>query len=283
MKKIFLVLLMLLNLQAKSFFSNDDQKEASKYLMAVKDLIVAAQKTRGATYSYANGNENAMMLVYMFRDDMNSAIRTMESLPLSKNPIIGARTTTISSAFVKLNSKALKMKPNEAFDAYTENIAQTLLLAQSVSQIGSEKMSPFGKKVTSIMMETILPLSEWMGQLRAIGSAACAKGGATKKDKIKMQILMSKIAKLDQELQIKMSSAIKDNPSNFSPDVKERLANAHKAISHYLSITKKEVMKDKTNYNPDDYFALATDTIDSVIALFDIGHAAINEDAKGWF
>ena len=281
--KIFLILaLLLFNLQAKSLFSNDDQKEASKYIMAVKDLIVAAQKTRGATLSYINGNESALLLVYNFRDDMNKAIRTMESLPLAKNPIVGSRATSISSSFIALNSKALKMNSQEAFDAYTGEIAQALLLAQSVSEAGSENMSDFGKKVSSIMMETIMPLSEWMGELRALGSGAAAKGSASKKVKIQMQVLINKIERLDQKLQIEMHSVISQKPDDFSADIKARLAAAHQAITKYVSITKKYIIKDKITYDANDYFALATDTIGTVIRIFDIDNAAINEDAKGW-
>ncbi|SFV70975.1 Methyl-accepting chemotaxis protein [hydrothermal vent metagenome] len=281
--KIFLVLaLLLFNLQAKSLFTNNDQKDASKYLMAVKDLIVATQKTRGATVSYINGNDGALLLVYNFRDAMNKAIRKMNALPLANNPTISSQATSISSALVKLNSKAVKMSAEDAFDAYTEKISQALLLAQSVSAIGSKDMSAFGKKVSKIMMETILPLSEWMGELRALGSGAAAKGSASKKVKIKMQILVNKITKLEQKLQSQMQSIVSKNPDFFSVNTKMALSTAHRAIMKYIAVTKKYIIKDKVKYNPDEYFSLATDAISSIIVIFDADNTAINEDAKGW-
>jgi len=281
--KIFLVLaLLLFNLQAKSLFTNNEQKDASKYLMAVKDLIVATQKTRGATLSYINGNDSALLLVYNFRNAMNKAIRKMNALPLANNPTISSQATSLSTALVQLNSKAVKMSSENAFDAYTEKIQQALLLAQSVSAIGSKDMSAFGKKVSGIMMETILPLSEWMGELRALGSGVTAKGTASKKVKIKMQILVNKITQLEQTLQSQMQSVVSENPDFYSVNINRRLSAADKAIMKYITITKKYIIKNKVKYNPDDYFSVATDAISSIIVIFDADNRAINEDAKGW-
>jgi len=281
--KIFLALMMFVfSLQAKSLFSNDSQAEAGKYLMAVKDLIVAAQKTRGITFSYINGNESALLLIYNYRDDMKQAIGTMESLPMSKDPLVSLRATSISTSFVKLNSKALKMSSSDAFDAYTGNIAQALMLAQTVSRSGSDSMSDFGKEVSKIMMETILPLSEWMGELRALGSGAAAKGSADRKAQVKMQVLLGKIERLDQTLQAQMHSVVTQKPDFYSADINSRLATAQRAISKYVNFTKAKILKDKIKADPNDYFSLATDTISTIIVLFDMDNTAIQEDSKGW-
>jgi len=281
--RIFLVLaLLLFNLQAKSLFSNNNQAETGKYIMALKDLIVSAQKTRGATLGYINGNKSALLLIHNFRDDMKKAIGHMESLPLAKDPMINSRATLISNAFTKLNSKALKMSSDEAFDAYTETIAQALMLAQTVSKSGSESMNDFGKKVSVIMMETIMPLSEWMGEQRALGSGASAKGLADETLKVKMKVLLRQIDSLNNTLQSQMRSVVNEKPDYYNSNVNAQLLTAQQKISKYVGFSKRELFKKDINVDSNDYFDMATDAISTIIVLFNMNSVAIEEDSKGW-
>ena len=52
MRLILAALLLLINLEAKSLFSNDTQAQTSKHIDNLKDLIIATQKTRGLTNAY---------------------------------------------------------------------------------------------------------------------------------------------------------------------------------------------------------------------------------------
>jgi len=279
--KILLALMMLIfTLNAKSFFSNDNQAEKGKYIMAVKDLIVAAQRTRGVTLSYINGNESALFLIYNYRDDMKTAIGKMESSPLAS--VYNNKLTPISNAFTRLNTRALKMKSADAFDAYTETIAQALMLAQSVSSTNSDKMNAFGLKVSKVMMEVIMPLSEVMGQQRALGSGASAKGSADKSLKTQMQVLVLKISKLKDRLQSEMRTVVSEKPEYYGPTINSKLVNADNAINEYLKVTKKRIIKNKIDYDANEYFTLATDTISTIMVLFDMNNEAIKEDSKGW-
>lgn len=110
-----------------------------------------------------NGNEAALLLIYNNRKAMKKAIGTMESLPLAADPIINSRATTISQTLIKLNNKAFKGKSAETFSKYTEQIGQVLMLAQTVSQRFSKDLNPFGEDALTIMMETMLPMTEYVG------------------------------------------------------------------------------------------------------------------------
>jgi flavorubredoxin len=146
MRIFLLIAALIFSLNAKSLFSNSNQADNSKYIGALKDLIIATQKTRGLTNNYLNGNTTSMLLVYGNRKEMKKAIGTMESLPLASDPIINNRATNISESLIKLNRKAFKKDPAIVFEQYTELIEQTLMLAQTVSKHGSKELNPLGKK-----------------------------------------------------------------------------------------------------------------------------------------
>lgn len=218
--RIFLIIaIFVFSLNAKSLFSNSNQADNSKYIGSLKDLIIATQKTRGLTNNYLNGNTTSMLLVYGNRKEMKKAIGVMESLPLASDPIINNRATSISNSLIKLNRKAFKTEPALVFEQYTELIEQTLMLAQTVSKHGSKELNPLGKKLSTVMMEVILPLSEYVGQMRGMGSGIVAKGTITKMQKAQMLAIINEIELLSSQLVTDIKVIVAGNRKSFKSDL----------------------------------------------------------------
>jgi len=281
--RIFLVLAMLLfTLEAKSLFSNGDQANNAKYINALKDLVISTQKTRGLTNSYLNGNESALLLIHGNRKSMKNAIGEMEALPLSSNPIIRDRATSVSRALIKLNNKAFKMEPSLAFSGYTEQIEQILMLAQTVSKQGSDGLNPLGKEASVIMMEVILPLTEQIGKMRGMGSGIIAKGKITKEQKVVMGAMLSEIDELKSKLQIEMKVAMSKYSETYDSSINNYLSSASKDISTYEGLTKTKVISGGAGLDSSEYFEQGTDIISTLISIFNLNNKAIVKDSEGW-
>jgi len=281
--RIFLVLAVLIfSLEAKSLFSNNDQADNAKYINSLKDLVIATQKTRGLTNSYLNGNESALLLIHGNRRDMKRAIGVMESLPLATNPIVSARATNISQALIKLNNKAFKMDSAVAFDGYTEQIEQTLMLAQTVSKQGSADLNPLGQEASALMMEIILPLTEQVGRMRGMGSGIIAKGSIIETQKFAMLAMLDEIDELESKLQTTMTTILAKNKAMYDTTIEKNLLAADKAIANYTAIANMKVLTGGAGLNADDYFDQGTDIISILINIFNSNNKAILEDSKGW-
>jgi hypothetical protein len=278
-------MLLIFTLDAKSLFSNNEQADESKYIGALKDLVIATQKTRGLTNSYLNGNITSMLLVYGNREEMKKAIGIMESLPLAADPIINSRATTISQLLITLNRKAFKTKnPATIFENYTELIEQTLMLAQTVSKRGSDKLNPIGKSLSSIMMEVILPYTENVGQMRGMGSGLVAKRKVNKMQNAQMLALANEIEKLYSKLLVDINVVVSQNKEHFKNDINIKLQSIDKLTKSYIALTKKDVLEAKEiNLNADEYFDKGTKIISLLIEVYNINNKIILEDSKGWF
>lgn len=282
MRFILIISLVLISLQAKSFFSNSDQADSSVYIGSLKDLVIATQKTRGLTNSFMNGNTAALLLVYDNRNDMKRAIGTMESLPLAADPIINSRATAISQALIKLNNKALKLDSAETFSNYTEQIGQTLMLAQTVSQRFSKDLNPFGQDASKIMMEVMLPMTEYVGQMRGFGSGLAAKGERTQAQLEKINVLANEIDKLNIKLQKQMSLLTSRYPTQFQSSTSQQLQKLNDISNAYISFAKDKFKNDITKIDPNTYFDNGTKLISSIIKVYNTNNKAILEDSKGW-
>jgi len=282
MKIVLLALLLLLNLEAKSLFSNDSQEESAKYIGALKDLVISTQKTRGLTNSYLNGNTVALLLVHENKSDMKDAIGDMESSALSADPVINTRATAISQALTKLNRKSLKMEPAKAFESYTEQIEQILMLAQTVSRRGAKDLNPLGKDASKLMMEVILPMTEYVGRMRGMGSGIVAKGEITEDQKMTMLTLMGEIISLEKKIQEQMGALQHKYGSKYNSNVNTTLTSIKGATIKYVDLTKSKLLKDPGSLDATDYFDQGTDLITLLIKLYDENNRVLLEDSKGW-
>jgi Mg2+ and Co2+ transporter CorA len=282
MKTLLLIVLLMFNLQAKSLFNNEEQANTSKYIESLKNLILATQKTRGLTNSYLNGNTAAMLLVFSNRDDMKTAIGNMEALPMAADPVINSRATAISQALIKLNRKAFRQKPAKTFSDYTENIDQTLMLAQSVAKRFAKDLSSFGKDTSSIMMEVMLPMTEYTGRLRGKGAGIAAKGKITKADMEAIMALEYQLQSLNKKLQNRMTQLVAKYPNKLPGVINNELATIDKDVKDYINLVQKKLLTDPSKVDPDAYFDQGTELISAIVKAYDTCNRAIMEDSKGW-
>ena len=282
MRILLLLPLLIFSLSAKSLFSNSAQADNSVYIGSLKNLVIATQKTRGLTNSYMNGNIAAMLLVYANRKDMKKAIGIMESLPLAADPVINSRATTISQSLITLNNKAFKMKPTDAFASYTEQIGQTLMLAQSVSKRFSKDLNPFGQEASVIMMEVMLPMTEYVGQLRGFGSGLAAKGTISKAELEKIYVLVNEVKTLNSSLQAQMTGLTSKYQRKLGSDINAQIAAVDSKANAYTLLAERKFLSDIKNIDPNEYFDQGTALIGAIIKAYDTNNKALLEDSKGW-
>ncbi|SFV75334.1 hypothetical protein MNB_SM-3-354 [hydrothermal vent metagenome] len=284
MRILLAAALLAMNVEAKSLFSNDDQKANAKYIDALRDLVIATQKTRGLTNSYLNGNKSALLLINANKREMKKAIGEMESLPLANDPNIGGHVSDVAHELVKINNSALDQPASKSFKEYTAEIEDLLMVAQTVAKQGSKDLNPLGKDTSSIMMEEILPLTEQIGRMRGMGSGIIAKKSITDVQKFKIASMISDIKDLESRLQSDMDRVLSKYPKGFNPSVKTKLSKLHKMVTHYVELTKAEVTSSKVGSHVDatTYFNKGTEIITLLMDIFDLDNKAIIEDSKGW-
>ena len=213
---------------------------------------------------------------------MKKAIDTMKSLSLASDPIIGPKTTVISRALLELNKKAFKLKPTDTFIRYTQYIKQTLALAQIVSKRFSKNLNPFGQEASSLMMEIMLPMTEYIGQMRGFGSGLAAKGSITKKELKQLKVLSAKIKSLNSRLQINMIQLTARYPKKLPQIIKIQIATINKNANLYTTFTEKKFTNSISNIDPNTYFDNGVKLVSSIIKAYDTINKAILEDSKGW-
>jgi hypothetical protein len=281
--RLFLIIaLLIFSLEAKSLFSNDSQKDSSIYIGHLKDLLLATQKTRGLTNSYLNGNTETLLLIYGTRSDMKRAIGRMESTALAADPVIHGRASDISKILIRLNSKALKMKASTVFDKYTQQIEEILMLAQTVSQRTAKSLNSFAKDSSLVMMESMLPLAEYVGRLRGFGAGIAAKGSVKQNDIEKVYALSAEVKRLNSELNDKIIQLIANHSDTAPASLSGHIEAVNSAVNKFTFLAEKKLLKHPENIDPDEYFEQGTRLIELIVKAYNTLNGAVLKDSEGW-
>ncbi len=278
-----LVFILMLNLQARPLFSNNTQASTSKYMVNLKNLIIATQKVRGLTNSYLNGNTAALLLIYSNRDNIKKALGNMESCSVAEDPVINNRATEISSKLVKLNTLALSLKPKNAFSQYTEIIGQMLMLAQSISERTSKSLTSFGRAASTIMMKVMLPMTEYTGRLRGLGAGLAAKGKVTRDGLERIKALSYQLLSLNKDLQSQLNSLYAEYQNKLPAKILKQLSVVNNGIQRYTSYAQIHFATNPKAIDPSIFFNKGTTLISKIISIYDTTNKAILEASKGWF
>ncbi len=274
MKVILIVLLLLVNVNAESFVGNKGQENSSSYIILLKDLIIATQKTRGLTNSYLNGNTAVLPLIKKHKNEIEQALERLKVSSLTSDPMIEFYTVNISETLTILNDTSLKMDSDKAFESYTEEIAKIIEWAKVVSLREAITIKSLGQHVTVLMTKVLLPMLEDIAQIRGIGSGIAAKGKITEEKKKKILALCTDVNILKKELQSSMQRILSRYSSVYNNDTAKAVEYISNEIQKYMNITEKTLVTAPDTVDSAQYFEQGTDIINMLIKLHKINHRA---------
>ncbi len=278
-----LTFLLSVSLQASSIFGNKDQQNSSIYLNYIKELLITTQKTRGLTNSYLNGEKGAVVFTFQNRSKMKKVLLKMQHSALTKDPYIKKQTNTIEQELLALNKSVLKMEPKKAFQAYSQEIAKILTLAQTLEKRMSTHLDDFGKKSAYIMVNIILPLTESVGQLRGYGAGIAAKKFVSTQDKKNITVIIHNIEKLKTQLDMQMQKLVAQYQSHFTTPIRHEVSVVDAAIDTYIQQTTTHLLVNPKNVDADQYFQTGTQLIAKILRIYKRCNDAMLDDAQGWF
>jgi hypothetical protein len=157
------------------------------------------------------------------------------------------------------------------------------MLAQTVNQRTAKALNDFGKEASSIMMETMLPLTEYVGRLRGFGAGIAAKNKVTKSDIEKIYALSNEVKRLNTTLTEQMSKLIASYSGKLPNTLSSEITAVDKAVKSYTYLAEKKLVKHPNEVDADEYFEKGTELIALIIKAYNTINHAVLEDSKGWF
>lgn len=237
-------------------------KQALDNIAHIKLLISAIQTHRGLSSALLNGDQGKQTILVTIGQQVNSEIKYLgEKCTLDKNGRWGSFIDHWGR--FKKNDKARDAE--NSFKQHTQLIANLLYLLEDEAERGHLNAGSFPKLPNIGFVWRELPVTtEIIGQSRAIGTGVATSKRCSSVHKIRLSFLQQNMQKTINSTLPKLSSL-----EHFTNE-HTKLLEAAKLKMEFLSntIERELISIEQVSINQDEYFALATESINALDEIF---------------
>ncbi|GFP77177.1 diguanylate cyclase domain-containing protein [Clostridium fungisolvens] len=246
------------------------QKIGLEYNIALTNLTRDVQKHRGLVnvflsgdidfYSYIKNNEKDI-------DDDNEKIVSLSS-KYNQQLKIEERLTKFSKEWIEVKNNLNFSSLDKSFDEHTKLIEDISDMAQYVADISELRIQSKIENyyLADNLINTLPQITEQMGQARALGARAVAKGKLDEYDRESLEFISKS---LEQELKSTEKSMNKISKNSIEKaEIEQSYKEAANGLENLiLTLNNKVIYSKKITINADNYFSYATEMIDKVDKL----------------
>lgn len=261
------VLLFLCALVLSASASNLTHAKNVEYLHNIKELVIATQKIRGATYNFLNGSEFAQFSVFEERSRAKKIHRKLKQMHATVDDRTNANIDGLGKKLRHLNKIALDLEPLVAFKAYSLLVDNMISLGNKVSSTLLKQNSAFAKQISNYMFTTLLPLTESVGKIRGIGSGIIARTYCEEEEAELLEEYVDEALVSITNVTNGANVLAKSN-KQYPADLKLKKLNEN--INTYIYLVHTKVLnKEQIDYNSNKYFDEGTAIISQILAIYD--------------
>lgn len=227
-------------------------------ILMTKELISCAQKHRGLSASYLQGNQGVKPMIITLRQNMVAIQRNMQD---SKVVYQQERWLAFIDHWPRLKDAAFELSVQDSFNQHTALIENLLYLLEDIAGTWQQHAQN-GSKATGYLWHELPLTVECVGQARAVGMAVSTAGISTQIDKVKLGYLHEKILHLSQRVFSQIQA---------SGDAGSILVNnaRHACTELARTIDREFIQQNEVNIDSDQYFEIASQTMASLNNILD--------------
>ena len=245
----------------------------AQYSEAVKRFVQDVQQHRALTVSFVNGETGLKAEYDAKREELAADIQAIESLDDSVGGALGTTDgwKALKDEWLSLQLGMAQRSAQDATDAHIAYIAKLLAFLTVISdKAGMTLDSSYeGVYLAQSTSKTLPELTEELGQGRALGMNALASGEVEDLEKARLASIAASVERslstLDHEMDLVFAS---------KPELRTQLEGpykeAHMSAAEFAELlTSVFIEESRTGLATDEYYKIATETIDSSFALYD--------------
>jgi len=177
-------------------FAEKEQKGAA-YLMPLKGLVENTQQHRGMMAGLLGGDASFASKAEEKRKQIEDASALVDAADSRYGEELGtsAQWKSVKDQWQGLRGNVLNLNPKQSFAAHTALISNILALMTKVADSSNIMLDPDldSSYVGEALVNRLPAMSEALGQARALGSGAAARGGATAEERARLAALQNGI------------------------------------------------------------------------------------------
>ncbi|WP_275098520.1 methyl-accepting chemotaxis protein [Sedimenticola hydrogenitrophicus] len=249
------------------------ERQGLAYIRAIRQPIEDIQQHRGMTSALLNGADNFRERLMSKRGEVD---RKLAALLAVDQQLGGALDTAgkldpLMRQWETIKATSLDQEPAVAIRAHSDLLAALIGLMSYVADVSAITLDPTldTSYLGDAVVHNLINLTENMGQARALGSGAAARGVHDRNSFVRLSVLANNIRAYAQRSDTGLQAAIKAN-SVVGVKLSEAVAANSRAIAGMRALLD-QILADPEQISVDDktVFDMATVAISGSYQLYD--------------
>ncbi len=246
------------------------------YMDNVKELVLLTQKMRGNTNVYIKGGYVTQSIITDDREEVADSLRNLHRQFKTVGFKVDDEFAKLNLYMQNLNEVVAELDSVTTFQAYSLLIREMLKLGGEVQEDFFKDEPEINRRISGVMMNSILPLTERLGKLRGLGagSAVCSSC-----EDDELNYLNEYIANVLDDLDafvLEMDLLYRDYKMNYRDDLPARLKHFQQKVRNYVKLVDAKISEDKeVDIDAYDFFANGSSLIERTIEFYDINSAIL--------
>ncbi len=223
------------------------QAEGVKILNQLRCLLAKIQLHRGLSNGYLSGQEKLLPRITAITAEINTITAQLDQSAPALRQL--SRWAAITEHWQRLSNKALSLPSTNNLQQHNKLVLNVLYLIDDVAEkYQLHKVLDNKNQSVQYLWLELLFTAESIGQIRAIGAGVAAVKHCSSAQRIRLNYLCHS---LQHSLMVNLSQ------SN------------ERHIINLIKVTETQITIAKPTMSADDFFALATECIEDILAYFD--------------
>ncbi|GGA79809.1 hypothetical protein GCM10011369_22240 [Neiella marina] len=238
--------------------ANMRYQQGIDWLQQLRKLLTSVQQHRGLTNGYLNGDDSAKIRIAELQRQISQVIAKLNQQGqwIKRSE----RWSSIQDHWARLSTNYINHQASYALEQHNRLVMNVLhLIEDCAEQHHLQELQLTSNQPAEELWKSTLFNAEYIGQARALGTGVAASAHCGSVERIRLKYLHSKL----EEYQLSVATS----------QIKGKL-------SPLLSSMEANVMVSHPSIKPADYFALATEALDTVLVGFDQGLEQLNRQIK---
>ncbi len=255
------------------------EHNASRFIVPLRNLTEHVAQTRGMTNVYLNGDRTIESKIIQKRQQVTQDFQSLLSIDkeLQATLATNGMPTNLSNRWQQITNSAFNGQEKAVFSQYTLLITDMLNFMDTVGRQGRmlQDSDPANSYLINSLLHTIPNQIEALGKLRGKGAGVLSANTLTHENKLQVAALA------DSKNALVLSKDI-EYLFNEVPELSSILSSDYQAakqkLDGFLALANTEIIQaESANMNAKDFFAHGSQTISSLLTLFDRMQQVLDE------
>lgn len=247
------------------------EHNASRFIVPLRNLTEHVAQTRGMTNVYLNGDRSIQNKIIQKRQQVEEDFKSLLAIDneLKATLITNNVPQNLYSRWQQISQNAFDGKAVQIFAQYTLLISDVLNFMDTIGRQGRmlQDSNAANSYLINSLLHTIPNQVEALGKLRGKGAGVLSANALTIENKLQVAALA------DNKNAIILSKDIKyllQEAPELSLLLSSTYNEANQRLNNYLALANTEIVQvDSAAINSDEFFSQGSQTISSLLALFD--------------